>query len=554
MTSTQGLTRVCSLLASLAIVGSAGAQTTVPVTAPPAGSPPVTMPGTGTPAVSSPMARPQGTGRDTTPPFTVGPPIRRIATATAVSTEPLNSITSVLQLSDGRVLVNDGTRRRLLVMDTTLKLQSVILDSIAETSATYGTRAGAMFSYRGDTTIFIDPAAYAMLVIDPSLHIARVRSIPRSQDVFYLTSSFYGYPGFDARGRLVYRIEAQPAPPKVPPPAGVPYFPPQPDSAFIVGIDLDSRKLDTLGVLKQPKSTMIVKQTAEGSFSILSTVNPLPSTDEWAVLSDGRIAFVRGRDYRVEWRAADGTMSSSQKIPFDWQRMTDESKQRMIDSVRKAQERSVMTSWVSSMIRWSNMYAKPYPKDFKVPEDYVLSPGMPKDWILPPGAKFPENYIFACPPGVNPVMPPTVTGSLTTGAPAQAGSPAAGAPAAGAPVAPALPSCLPAPSILSGGFAPPPPTRRDIYLIPAEDLPDYKPPFAQSSVRADGDGNLWVRIIPPKPIPGGPVYDIINPAGELVDRLQVPNGYTIVGYGAGKVVYLSVRDAKGLHLARVRLK
>jgi hypothetical protein len=50
------------------------------------------------------------------------------------------------------------------------------------------------------------------------------------------------------------------------------------------------------------------------------------------------------------------------------------------------------------------------------------------------------------------------------------------------------------------------------------------------------------------------VYDIINRGGELVDRIQLPPGYTLVGFGLDRVVYLSTRDATGLHLARVRLR
>jgi hypothetical protein len=50
------------------------------------------------------------------------------------------------------------------------------------------------------------------------------------------------------------------------------------------------------------------------------------------------------------------------------------------------------------------------------------------------------------------------------------------------------------------------------------------------------------------------VYDIVNAEGVLADRLQLPPGYALVGFGRGRVVYLSVRDAKGIHLARVRLK
>jgi hypothetical protein len=67
------------------------------------------------------------------------------------------------------------------------------------------------------------------------------------------------------------------------------------------------------------------------------------------------------------------------------------------------------------------------------------------------------------------------------------------------------------------------------------------------------DGNLWIRTIPARAITGGPVYDIISRQGELVNRLQLPPGYTLVGFGRGRVVYLSMRDASGIRLARVRL-
>ena len=68
------------------------------------------------------------------------------------------------------------------------------------------------------------------------------------------------------------------------------------------------------------------------------------------------------------------------------------------------------------------------------------------------------------------------------------------------------------------------------------------------AVRADEDGNLWIRFVQHKPIPGGPVYDIVSPEGELVNRIQLPPGYTLVGFGKGKVVYLQMRDATDLIL------
>jgi hypothetical protein len=107
----------------------------------------------------------------------------------------------------------------------------------------------------------------------------------------------------------------------------------------------------------------------------------------------------------------------------------------------------------------------------------------------------------------------------------------------------------------TGGFTPPVPTPRQVSVMAANDLPDYKPPLPTGgAVRADADGNLWIRTVPPRPVQGGPVFDIVSPQGELVNRLQLPPGYTLVGFGKGKVVYLTMRDQQGIHLARVRLR
>ena len=283
--------------------------------------------------------------------------------------------------------------------------------------------------------------------------------------------------------------------------------------------------------------------------------NPLPTTDEWAVLPTGSVAFLRGRDYRIDYHQPDGSWTSSPKVPFDWQRLGDDDKQKFVDSVKDANRRAQMGTYVAAMIRWTNMYEKAYPKDFKVPDKFVPQNGLSKDWKLPPGVTFPPNYIYSCAAGEEPKMIASTT-------PAPGAPPAAGAPIlAGGPAFPGAPgpqggtpSCIPSPIVVTGGVAPPPPTIRELFVVPPDELPDYRPPFVAGAARADADGNLWVRTNPAKPVPGGPVYDVINKQGDLSDRLQVPPGYTLVGFGKGKVVYLSMRDAKGIHLARVRLR
>jgi hypothetical protein len=271
-----------------------------------------------TPASSLAQAAPEAAGAPPPLAASAGPPVQRIESASAISSEPLGAVSSVRELRDGRLLVNDGVRRRLLLMDSTMTMIAVVLDSVSEVANTYGPRAGALLPYRGDSILFVDPASYAMVVLDPEARPTRVRSIWRVEDVTYVTSAtgLYGFPGLDGQGRIVYRIPAQAAPPRVPPPAGVPYFPPVPDSAFLVAVDLDTRRRDTLGVVKTPRSERNIRVLPSGGFTIESVLNPLPLTDDWAVLADGRVAIVRGLDYRIDYLHPDGRWTSSEKLPL----------------------------------------------------------------------------------------------------------------------------------------------------------------------------------------------------------------------------------------------
>ena len=160
------------------------------------------------------------------------PPIRQLGPVTHVATEPLRAVSTVRQLSDGRVLVNDIVGRRVLMFDADLSKATVVADTTSATANAYGARPGGLIAYRGDSTLFVDPASLSMLLIDPNGKVARVMSVPRANDANFLIGGPFGIPGFDAQGKLVYR-----APPRFvfngPRPSGnaLPQPPTPPDSA-----------------------------------------------------------------------------------------------------------------------------------------------------------------------------------------------------------------------------------------------------------------------------------------------------------------------------------
>ena len=405
------------------------------------------------------------------------PPIRQLGAVTSKSAEPFATVAGVRMLANGSVLVNDVAGRRVLMFDPALSKFTVIADSTSATANAYGGRVGSLIPYRGDSTIFVDPASVSMLIIDPAGRVARVMAIPRAEDANAIGSPT-GSATFDAEGRLIYRTGARmtftgrAGPPVA---GGMPSIPDPPDSAFIVRVALSTRKVDTVGVIRTPKIKLDVARDDKGNVSISSQINPLPTVDDWAVMSTGTVAFVRGHDYHVDFVNGDGSKTTASKVPFDWQRMTDEDKVAFIDSLKAARER--------------------------------LGDNAPS---------------------------PQFGGAAGGGAPQMRIVMGNGGPGGGP----------------SGG----PPGRQQLNFIPASDLPDYKPPFFAGSLRADNSGNLWVRTIPTTGATGGPVYDVINGKGVLIDRVQIPENASILGFGANGEVLLLTRTGATATLEKASVK
>jgi hypothetical protein len=415
------------------------------------------------------------------------PPIRQLGAISSKSTEVLGGVQGVRQLPDGRVIVNDVPKRRVLLFDPALSTFTVIADSTSATANAYSGRIGGLIPYKGDSSIFVDPFALSMLVIDGSGKVARVMSVPRSQDAI----AFATGATIDPAGHLIYRASNLPnlaGRNLVTGPGG--FTPPDiPDSAAIVRIDLATRNLDTLGWIKTQKIKFDIARDDNG-MRITSQTNPLPTVDDWAVLNDGTVAFVRGHDYHVDFVGPDGKRVSATKVPFDWQRLTDEDKVAFLDSLKAARARL--------------------------------------------GANAPNiGFGGAGGGGGGPQI-------VIAGGPGGGGGPPPGGAAGGGNVRVTGP----------GGQN----ANLQTQFVPASDLPDYKPPFFANSTRADNDGNLWIRTIPTKAIPGGPVYDVINHKGEIVERVQVPENRTIVGFGSDGTVYLANRVDTSVFLEKAKVR
>lgn len=430
--------------------------------------------------------------------------IRPLGAVVATSRDSLGAVAGVRALPGGRVLVNDAARRRVLMLDASLASPTVVVDSAAGAVNSYGPRGGGLIPYRGDSTLFVDPASLSMLVIAPTGTVARVMSVPRSDDASSLASGIAGAPGFDAQGRLVYRgfprftMERRGGPGgaggRVEPgrPGGTPMVmngggpPALPDTMPLLRVDLATRAVDTVGWVKAPRPGISMTTDESGQPRIRMTMNPLPTVDDWAVTSDGAVAIVRGRDYHVDWVNPDGSRTSSAKLPFDWKRMTDEDKEAFIDSLEAVRARQGPNA----------------------PMPFVAGIGGPGGGAAPVVTRMEMRE--GGPPGAGGAPPRSET-RISSSAPS-------------------------------------------MEFVPASELPDYRPPFFAGSVRADREGNLWIRTTAAPTEAGATVWDVVDRKGALVDRVQVPGGRQVVGFGADGTVLLARIDGTNAVLEKARLR
>jgi hypothetical protein len=200
-------------------------------------------------------------------------------------------------------------------------------------------------------------------------------------------------------------------------------------------------------------------ETAKGN-RLKTRVNPLPTVDDWTLLPDGRLAVLRGRDYHLDWLELSGVWRSTPRIPYAWERLTDEDKARLIDSVEVGfrEQRERMNRKTRDGVPEGGAAARVATPQFQAPEPYPVE---------------------------------------------------------------------------------------------SKELPDYRPAFRQGAMSADDQGRLWIRTTSPSD--SGPIYDVVDSSGRLLDRVKLPYGRVISGFGAG-VVFMGVLDEQGARLEMARIR
>lgn len=261
-----------------------------------------------------------------------------LPTPSTKTTSTFGSILGIREVPGGKVLVNDALRHQMTLLDSTLRVVSVPMDSVPGLANSYGARPLPLVRYLGDSSLTSDIGAGTLLMLGPTGEIVRAVASPYALSVppfSNLTSMMrLNYTGVDNRGRIVF----QGYPGRIKQDATIAERVARlsRDSAEILRADFESRKVDTVSRVRSAGTTALMGRENDDA-PVRFSVMPVSIVDVWGVLSDGTVGIVRGQDYHVDWILPDGTTRSTAKLPFDWKRMTDEDKQRLIDSVRTDQ-------------------------------------------------------------------------------------------------------------------------------------------------------------------------------------------------------------------------
>jgi hypothetical protein len=86
-----------------------------------------------------------------------------------------------------------------------------------------------------------------------------------------------------------------------------------------------------------------------------------------------------------------------------------------------------------------------------------------------------------------------------------------------------------------------------------DQMPDYLSPIG--GVWPDADNHLWILPTTSADAKGGLLYDVVDRTGTIIERVQLPSGAQIAGFGAQGAVYITRREANGmLALERVQIE
>ena len=217
--------------------------------------------------------------------------------------EAFSVISGVRPLRDGRVVVSDSKEKTVQLIDFAGTAKPIGRDGRGPGEWLLPNGLAAL---GGDTTALWDAGNRRFLRIAPD---GRPTGDFRPATTNFGPMATLLPRGTDSRGNIYFQ--------------GSPFVtrngePAPAESVTVMRYDRARDRIDTVAFVHPAAGAAAVGATADGRASITNGLgNPLVPLDEWVALPDGRVAVVRGVDYRVDFYDNRAVKSSGPRVTYD---------------------------------------------------------------------------------------------------------------------------------------------------------------------------------------------------------------------------------------------
>ena len=258
------------------------------------------------------------------------PPAISLRPANATLAVEFSVVSSIRELSDGRVLITDAKEQRLVVAD----LRAGTVSEVGRRGEGPGEYrfVERLMPLRGDSSFM--PSGGRWLMLDGARIVATLAG-----DAPAVAAATTGLIGADGLELVYVRRGAAPLPQR-------PLTTTRGDSAWLLRVSRASGRVDTLARLRATQTTL--RTMSFGSAKSQRWTPPAFLSDDDAIpFADGWIAIARLEPYRVDWLSRDGRVQQGAPFHVALRRVEERDRQALIDSFPSRPGRMPDRDWTS---------------------------------------------------------------------------------------------------------------------------------------------------------------------------------------------------------------
>jgi hypothetical protein len=280
-------------------------------------------------------------------------PIRDLPKPVREIDDPFSLVLAAREIRPGQLLVSDGVEAQVSLVDFARGSKTAVGRN-GGGPGEYTIPAG-LFRIQGDTLWILDGAGAAARIVSfgPDLKAGATFGLTlfNTQDTTIVQGAMFA----DLRGRIystAMKFKMGPGGAEIPDSMDLMWFDPR-------GASRTAR--NPIAKVRTPSTGKQDIQNQGGHIKVTTPYPGLVPADAWAAFPDGRVAIVRGANYRVEFILPNGSRSAPTTIAYERYKVTEEDKKAELDAIRKqtAQQMAMMKKMMPANVTLDITVAPP---------------------------------------------------------------------------------------------------------------------------------------------------------------------------------------------------